>query len=115
VHGDPNAYRFILNTLISNAVKFTEQGTISITVEEAESRVRISVSDTGSGMSPEAIERLFEWDRRRGSPGTRQEQGAGMGLMLLKDIVESQGGTIQVTSSEGQGTTFVVEMPKLEE
>lgn len=115
VHGDPNAYRFILNTLISNAVKFTERGTITVTVEEAESRVRIAVSDTGMGMSPEAIERLFEWDRRRGAPGTRQEQGAGMGLMLLKDIVESQGGTIQVTSSEGHGTTVVVEMPKIEE
>lgn len=115
VQGDPNVYRFVLNTLTSNAVKFTNQGTIIIVVVETFSSILITVSDSGVGMSDDAMSRLFGWDRHRGTPGTHHELGAGMGLMLLKDVVESHGGTIRVSSVVDNGTTFVVEMPKLEE
>lgn len=109
--GNSNTYRFILNTLLTNALKFTEHGTITIRVHTTATNVTISVSDTGTGMSPEQIAKIFSWGKKQGSMGTRKEQGAGMGLLLLNDVVDSLGGTISVQSELTKGTTFLVNLP----
>lgn len=109
LHADPNILRFVLHTFITNAVKFTESGTIDVYIKHDEAgRVTVIVRDTGTGMSDRTRERLFDWQRRGGEYGTRRERGSGVALLLVKDFLDLIGGTITVDSKQGIGTTMTV-------
>jgi len=109
LHADPNILRFVLHTFITNAVKFTECGTIDVYIKRDKTgRVHVIVRDTGTGMSDRTRERLFDWQRRGGEYGTRRERGSGVALLLVKDFLDLIGGTITVDSTQGVGTTMTV-------
>jgi signal transduction histidine kinase len=111
VTGDPDRLGQALDNLISNALKFTPPGgRVDVLLRHLGGSVRVDVSDTGLGMSDEDQDRVF--DRFFRAPATRdQAPGVGLGLTIVKTIVEGHGGTIAVASSEGAGTTFRIELP----
>ncbi|NTW97388.1 MAG: PAS domain-containing protein [Oscillochloris sp.] len=100
----------VLTNLVSNAVKFTEKGTISIGAEVADDRLRISVRDTGIGIAPEDQEAIFQ-EFRRLDQANRHYGGAGLGLAISRRLTELMGGLIGVESALGHGATFFVELP----
>lgn len=113
VFNDPSAVRRILANLISNAIKFTESGGITVEVEEmSENRIGISVRDTGIGISAEELNNIFEAFRQVDQTLTRQHSGTGLGLAITQSLVEMMQGAIAVESEVGVGTTFRVEFPR---
>ncbi len=112
VFADKNMVRTVLRNLLSNAVKFTNPGgEIVIDASRKGGSVEIAVSDNGVGMTPETITGLFRIDENKSSPGTAQEVGSGLGLLLCKEFTEKNNGTIGVVSEPGEGTTFTVTLP----
>jgi signal transduction histidine kinase len=110
-----NAHRYSINmvvrNLLSNAIKFTrEGGSITITIT-ASSMVTVSVEDTGVGMPASTVQKLFQLGNRISTLGTAKEKGTGLGLILCKDFVEKNGGTIHVESTEGVGSRFYFTIP----
>ena len=103
---DLNMMRFILRNLIMNANKFTKDGTISVQTFDSDDFVEIVVSDTGVGMKPSQINRLFQWETRQSLDGTSGEKGTGLGLLICNEFVHKQGGKIWVESSLGNGSKF---------
>lgn len=108
---DPAKLKIVIENLISNAVKFTEQGSVTVDIHRHEDGVEIDVADTGIGISPEALQFIFEPFRQAESPLTRQHGGAGMGLYVAKRLVEILGGTIRIESQVGRGSAFHVWIP----
>jgi PAS domain S-box-containing protein len=110
VKGDPGRVRQVLNNLISNAIKFTEQGEIrvksSIIETENDFRLKCSVSDQGIGIPRDKIGALFESFSQVDASTTRKYGGTGLGLAISKKLCELMGGSIAVESKEGQGSTF---------
>jgi signal transduction histidine kinase/tetratricopeptide (TPR) repeat protein len=111
-----NAHRNSINTvvrnLISNAIKFTpEGGTIALKTEPIGNFIRLSVTDTGVGMSHEVMQKLFTIGNKHSTLGTAQEKGTGLGLVLCHDFVEKNGGKIGVESVQGKGSTFYFTVP----
>ncbi len=112
VYGDAPRLQQVLNNLLGNAFKFTEQGEISLTVESADPpadgiwKVRFTVSDTGIGIPAEKLGGLFEPFVQVEESYSRNYQGAGLGLSICKQLVELMGGQISVTSHMGVGTSF---------
>ena len=111
-----NAHRYSINTvvrnLISNAIKFTpEGGSITITTESS-SIITVSVRDTGVGMAPSTVVKLFQLGSKISTLGTAKEKGTGLGLILCKDFVEKNGGKIGVDSEEGVGSRFYFSIPR---
>lgn len=111
VFADPVRLRQILLNLTSNALKFTEKGTVTIRASDAAGRVRIEVRDTGVGIKPEDQQLIFEKFRQSESSVTRSHQGTGLGLTLAKELVEHMGGEIGVDSTPNVGSTFYVVLP----
>lgn len=112
VRGEPDRLAQLLDNLISNAIKFTPpDGSVTVRLAAADRTVSIEVSDTGIGVPEAERERLFERFFRSQTALERQIQGTGLGLHISKAIVEAHGGRIGVDSTEGTGTTFVVELP----
>jgi signal transduction histidine kinase/ActR/RegA family two-component response regulator len=115
LRGDPLRLRQVLTNLISNAIKFTEQGEVLVSVRivdisELGARVSLAVSDTGMGIAPEAQQKIFEHFSQADESTTRQYGGTGLGLAICKRLVELMGGTIRVESALGKGAKFIVEM-----
>jgi len=116
LHADPARLRHILVHLFNNAAKFTERGQIAIKAWCTEDLVYVSVSDTGMGIPPEDIERLFV-RFEKGVALTpmdkegRWQAGLGLGLALSKEFVEMHGGQMWVTSEVGKGSTFTFSIP----
>ena len=111
VKGDPDLLDIVWNNLIANAVKFTPGGgKISVSLSSGEEDVTVSVSDTGVGISSEAIPHIF--DRFYQCDPSRQTEGNGLGLSLVKRVLEISGGKIEVESKEGVGSVFTVSLPK---
>ena len=109
--GDPVRLHQIILNLFSNAVKFTSQGTITVSVkilndEEEHVTIEFAISDTGIGIPEENIETIFEVFQQASSGTARLYGGTGLGLAIVKQLVESQGGTINVKSKLDEGTTF---------
>jgi PAS domain S-box-containing protein len=100
-----------LLNIISNAVKFTEKGGISIACETSGRELTISVRDTGIGIKPEEMGRLFRPFQQLQSGIGRQYEGTGLGLSISKRLVELMGGTMSVKSQWGQGSTFAITLP----
>lgn len=109
--GDPLRIRQIVNNLLSNAVKFTTAGSVTLKATCENSRLHIIVSDTGMGMNAEDKERIFQEFTRL--PGAQGEEGFGLGLSIVAKLVHLLEGTIEVESTEGEGSTFVVDLPLL--
>ena len=110
---DSNTTLTILRNLISNALKFTPKyGRVNVTIDDYPDVVKITVSDTGIGMSEEQVKNLFEIDKQHRREGTSGEKGTGLGLLLVKDLVALQGGTLSVMSKEGEGSAFDFTIPK---
>jgi CheY-like chemotaxis protein len=113
VDGDPTRLQQIFWNLLSNAVKFTPAGgRIRIRLSSRDSRVHIVVSDTGRGISPEFLPRVFDsLSQERGS-STREHGGLGLGLSIVRQLVQMHGGTVRAESGgEGNGATFTVSLP----
>ena len=119
VCGDGLRLNQILLNLISNAYKFTpEGGTITVRVREVQRHegnayYQFTVTDTGEGMSPEMLERLFQPFEQEGADTAQKHGGSGLGLSIAKNLVELMGGSISCQSEKGYGTTFTVSLPFL--
>jgi signal transduction histidine kinase len=101
-----------IDNLISNAIKFTpENGRVDVTLAQNEGRVTLTVADTGMGMTAADVDRLFERFFRTDSAQAQQIQGSGLGLPIVKAIIEAHDGTITVTSEPNIGTSFVISLP----
>jgi PAS domain S-box-containing protein len=113
VSGDPDRLRQVAWNLLSNAVKFTpKQGRIQVRLERVNSSVEIVVSDTGIGIRPDFLPHIFERFRQADSGVAREHAGLGLGLAIVRNLVELHGGTVYAASGgEGQGATFRVRLP----
>jgi signal transduction histidine kinase/ActR/RegA family two-component response regulator len=112
IKGDPVRLRQVLLNLASNAVKFTERGTVRIEVSRLDgAQVKISVADSGIGIAAEQLDRLFRRFTQADSSTTRRYGGTGLGLAISKTLVELMGGTIGAQSNQGTGSTFWITLP----
>jgi signal transduction histidine kinase len=110
---DENMAATVIRNLISNAVKFTPQGgRVSVASSTEGDWERITVKDTGCGMTPAELEKLFRIDVHFSCPGTNGEHGAGMGLILCSELVALNRGTIEARSQPGSGSAFTVSLPR---
>ena len=115
VIGDPNRLQQVVWNLLSNAVKFTPTGgRVEIRLMEAANQAQIQVSDTGKGISPDFLSYVFDYFRQADGTTTRTFGGLGLGLAIVRKVVEMHGGKVQAESlGEGSGATFTVELPLL--
>lgn len=103
----------VIRNLLSNAVKFSYSGgKISLDARENESHVAYQVSDSGTGIPEEHMKRLFRIDGGLSTPGTAKEKGTGLGLILCKEFVEKNKGTIRAESTPDGGSAFTFTLPK---
>ncbi|MGJ5700910.1 ATP-binding protein [Staphylococcus equorum] len=104
----------VLTNLIDNATRYTETGdAITISYGESETENILYITDTGSGIAPEHLQQVFERFYKVDSSRKRGKQGTGLGLFICRMIVDEHGGSIDVKSKLGQGTTFIIKLPKL--
>lgn len=115
VSGDSTRLQQIVWNLLSNAIKFTpEHGRVEIRLEQVDHHAQIIVSDTGKGIAPDFLPHIFESFRQEDASTTRNFGGLGIGLAIVRYLVESHGGTIWADSpGQGQGATFTVQLPLL--
>ena len=111
VEADENRLQQILHNLISNAIKFTEKGEIAIKAEEKNSMLSIAISDTGIGIAKDKFQDIFKSFEQADGSTQREYGGTGLGLSVSKQLVELHGGTINVTSDVGKGSTFTFTLP----
>lgn len=102
----------VLLNLLNNAVKFTEKGEVNISCINDEGHHLLSISDTGIGVRPEGVEQIFKPFQQIDTGLTRKYEGTGLGLSISKKLIEMMGGSIQVVSQWGQGSTFTVRLPR---
>jgi signal transduction histidine kinase/FixJ family two-component response regulator/HPt (histidine-containing phosphotransfer) domain-containing protein len=114
--GDPTRLKQVLANLLSNAIKFTENGGVNVffnytTANNQDLLLKIDVVDTGIGIAPAVLPKLFEKFVQADASTTRQFGGTGLGLSITKGLVEKMGGTVAIESELGRGTTFIVHIP----
>lgn len=114
VSADVNMLSSIIRNLISNAIKFTKQdGIVRIESESSNGLVNVKIIDNGVGMSADDISKLFKIDQQVTVNGTMNEKGTGLGLLLCKEMVELNGGSINAESEIGKGSTFTFSLPSV--
>ena len=114
VYADQNMLKTIFRNLVSNALKFTERGgAIEVMENKLEGFKEIIIKDTGIGIEPDDIDKLFKLDKNFTSEGTEDEIGTGLGLLLCKEFVEKHGGKIRVESKVGFGSQFIFSLPEI--
>jgi CheY-like chemotaxis protein len=113
ISGDPDRLQQIIWNLLSNAIKFTpEGGRVKVRLERRDSQVEITISDTGQGIDPELLLHVFDRFRQFDSSSRRRHGGLGLGLSIVRQLVELHGGTVTAESpGAGAGTTFKVMLP----
>ncbi len=113
VTGDPDRLQQVVWNLLSNAIKFTpEEGRVEIRLDQLEAVARITVTDTGMGISPDFLPYVFDRFRQAEIPGARAHGGLGLGLAIVRHFVELHGGAVRAESGgEGRGARFTVELP----
>ena len=113
IHTDRQRLEQVLKNLLSNAVKFTEQGAVSLTVSATdEGWVQFTVQDSGIGIAPEQQERIFEAFHQADGTTSRRFGGTGLGLSISRDLTSLLGGTLVVSSTPGEGSSFTLSLPK---
>ncbi|WP_346764265.1 ATP-binding protein [Caulobacter sp. SLTY] len=115
VSGDPTRIRQVINNLLSNALKFTKEGSVTLrlgggTTEAGDHAVTIAVSDTGPGMRPDQLERLFTPFEQLGAHTARTHGGTGLGLMISRELARLMGGDLSVASAPGEGAVFTLNL-----
>jgi len=110
---DPDHMREVLSNLIDNAIKYTNQGSVTIDVNGDGANVMVVVADTGLGIPPEDLPHLFQKFYRVDNTDTRTIGGTGLGLYISRRLTEANNGHISVTSTYGKGSTFTVQMPRI--
>jgi two-component system phosphate regulon sensor histidine kinase PhoR len=106
----------VFNNLISNAINYSpDGGQVRVKMANRGGFLEIVISDTGVGIDPEELPKIFEKFYRIKHPQTRQVVGTGLGLAIVKGVVDSHGGSIEVKSEPGAGTTFRILLPALED
>lgn len=114
VVADPLMIEAVLRNLVNNAIKFSQgNSSIEITAEQIGDEVKICVNDAGMGISEEDIQNLFRIDSKVKHKGTNNEDGSGLGLILCKEFVDKNNGTIWVESTPGKGSSFIFTIPAL--
>jgi signal transduction histidine kinase/CheY-like chemotaxis protein len=108
---DQDKLKQIVINLLSNALKFTEEGEVKLSAALEDSNLKIAVSDTGIGIPSDALKYIFDEFRQVDGSSTRKHGGTGLGLSITKKLVHLLGGTIDVSSVEGEGSTFTVTLP----
>ncbi|OQY55850.1 MAG: hypothetical protein DRR08_20280 [Candidatus Parabeggiatoa sp. nov. 2] len=112
VFADENMLDTVIRNLLSNAIKFTPaNGKVEISSQEQDNVVEISISDTGVGIKADDIDKLFRIDVSYSTRGTAEEEGTGLGLLLCKEFIENNDGTIGAESEEGKGSRFYIRLP----
>jgi signal transduction histidine kinase/CheY-like chemotaxis protein len=111
VYVDREMWEKVVLNLISNAFKFTLAGTIRVSLASRGARAELAVADTGVGIAPEDLPRVFERFHRVERARARTHEGSGIGLSLVRELVAMHGGTVSVESAVGEGTTFTVSLP----
>jgi signal transduction histidine kinase len=113
VHGDSERVQQIINNILSNAIKFTpDGGSITLKLESVGGKARIEVRDSGQGISPQFLARVFERYKQANNSTTNRKGGLGLGLAIVKHLVELHDGTISAASDgEGKGSTFTITIP----
>jgi PAS domain S-box-containing protein len=113
ISGDPGRLQQVVWNLLSNAIKFTPRGgKVQVVLERVNSHIEVSVADTGIGIAAEFLPYVFERFRQADATTTRKFGGLGLGLSIVKHLVELHGGTVRLQSAgEGLGTTFTVRLP----
>jgi PAS domain S-box-containing protein len=111
LHTDPVKLKVVLKNLVANALKFTERGSVTVVARSCEGGVEISVTDTGIGIAPEALPIIFEPFRQVDSSNTRPYGGVGLGLYVVRRLLDLLGATISIESELGRGSTFRVRIP----
>jgi signal transduction histidine kinase len=113
--GDKQMFATILRNLFTNSIKFTpENGEITISTKPGKGYVELSVKDNGTGIPNEDQDKLFRIDEHISKPGTKEEKGTGLGLILCKELVEKNNGKIWLESEEGIGSIFYFTFPNKE-
>jgi signal transduction histidine kinase len=110
LRSDRGKLKKVLRNLVHNALKFTDQGSVTVKVTTANGWIDFAVSDTGIGMSPETLPFIFDMFRQADGSTTRRYGGVGLGLYIVKQLVRGLGGDINVTSARGEGSTFRVRL-----
>src|SRR5690606_24252326 len=111
--GDYNMMDTVIRNLISNSIKFTDyNGQVVISLKAGENEVVIEVADNGKGMSHDQIESLFQVDKRAVGKGTAGESGTGLGLAICQDFIRKNKGSIKVDSQLGEGSRFLISIPR---
>jgi signal transduction histidine kinase/ActR/RegA family two-component response regulator len=113
IHGDGDRLQQVVWNLVSNAIKFTPPGgRVDVQLTRADARVALQVRDSGQGIKPEFLPHVFERFRQADSSSTRAHGGLGLGLAIVRHLVEMHGGTVEATSEgQGRGATFIVHLP----
>lgn len=111
---DKTRIRQVIINLLSNAIKFTEKGSIKVMLNNFADHIEIQIEDTGIGISTEDLSKLFSSFSQADSSITRKYGGTGLGLAISKKIVELHSGTIEVTSTPGKGSIFIVKLSKIQ-
>ncbi|MDC4223810.1 MAG: HAMP domain-containing sensor histidine kinase [Candidatus Manganitrophus sp.] len=111
---DPLKLKSALINLLSNAIKFTPQGEIRVALRSGQRGIQLSVSDTGCGIGPQRLPTIFEESKQgvAAESGVSYGKGTGLGLIIVKKMVSTLGGTIRVESKLGEGTTFTIDLPE---
>ena len=112
VAAEPTDVTVALDNLLDNAIAYTEAGKVLITVTASDKAVKIMVADTGTGIPAEDLPRIFERFYRVDRARSRESGGTGLGLALVRHVVERSGGTVVVASEEGVGSTFTVSLAR---
>lgn len=111
--GDCNIIETVIRNLLSNALKFTpNHGSITISTAYSDDNLTISIQDTGVGMSPEVLNKLFRISEKVSLRGTNGESGTGLGLTICKELIQKHGGQLKVQSTEGKGSVFTFRIPQ---
>jgi signal transduction histidine kinase len=112
VMADANMINTVLRNMMTNAIKFTATGgNITLQTEIVQNKARILVKDDGIGIDSQRIANLFNITERNSHPGTNNEPGTGLGLILCKEFVEKHGGDIMIESAENKGSVFSFTLP----
>ena len=108
---DPTKLKIVLKNLLGNAIKFTDEGTVTLTVSPRSNGIEFRVDDTGVGIAPDVLPHIFEMFRQGDASTTRRHGGVGLGLYIVQQLLELLGGVVTVESAVGRGSTFRVWVP----